>query len=100
LQAKPHWPPAQVALPRVTCGHGLLQPPQWAVAVIVSTQLSPHLFGLGAVQSDTQLYALALALALAHSGADAPQLVSQLPQRAALAMLASQPSSGFWLQCA
>ena len=88
----------QVALARLTCGHGLSQPPQCAVALSVSTQAAPHLI-VGATQSETQCCG-SVPAPTAHSGAALVQASVQPPQCSGSVTSVSQPSSALLLQCA
>ena len=94
---KLHAPAAQAIVAFATTGHAVLQPPQWFVLVIRSTQSFPHFTGASAVQPFVHWK---VGPAGAQSGAATAHCALHAPQLAGFERSVSQPSAGSPLQFA
>ena len=97
LHVKPQVPSVHVVVEFVTTGHLMLQPPQWFVLVLGSTQVLLQLSGADGVQPLVQEKPEPTAV---QSGVATPHAALHAPQVSGFEKSTSQPSLGSALQFA
>ncbi|MCB9883775.1 MAG: hypothetical protein H6834_18440 [Planctomycetes bacterium] len=88
--SKPQVPPAQVAVPKATIGHTVVQEPQWFTSESPSTQDRSHLIGVMLEQPVAHPYAPELSIV--QTGVGPVQATPQPPQSSSVVVTVSHPS--------